>query len=198
MLKGIHLTLVIGGQPVPRQVAEALTSVQVTHTAGQRSGFQLGFAMSREGLIAKSLLPSGFFDPVTTRVQIVVTMNGTPNVIMDGLIARHEVAPSGEPGQSALTVTGEDLSLAMDLLDLTGLPYPAMPAEARVLFAVGKYAFLGLVPLIIPSVFIDVPVPTDKIPTHAGTDLAYVKSLAAQVGYVFYVEPGPSLGMSTA
>ena len=57
------------------------------------------------------MLPAGYFDPIVTRVIIVVTVNGVPHVLMDGLVTRQELSPSNEPGQSTLTITGEDLSL---------------------------------------------------------------------------------------
>ena len=61
-----------------------------------------------------------------------------------------------------------------------------------------KYAFLGLIPLIIPSVLIDVPIPTTRIPAQKGTDLAYINELATKVGYVFYLDPGPAPGANVA
>jgi hypothetical protein len=175
--------------PVPREVIECLTSVTVTKKAGERSGFQLVFNVSKMGAIQRELLPNGFFEPIVTRVQIVVSIGGTATVLMDGIIARHELSVSDDPGKSTLTITGEDVSLAMDLIDATGIPYPCMPPEARVLAILASFMQYGLQPEVIPSVMIDVPVPTDKIPTQSGTFLAYIKALAAQVGYVFYVEP---------
>jgi len=57
---------------------------------------------------------------------------------------------------------------------------------------------LGIVPLVIPSIFIDVVIPTSRIPTQQGTDLSYIQELASQVGYVFYIEPGPVPGANIA
>jgi hypothetical protein len=37
-----------------------------------------------------------------------------------------------------------------------------------------------------------------SIPRHQGKDLAYVRQLADEVGYVFYMDPGPSPGTSVA
>ena len=54
-----------------------------------------------------------------------------------------------------------------------------------------KYALFGVVPLIVPSIMIDVPLPIDQIPVQQGTDLEYIRYLAEQVGYVFYLDPGP-------
>jgi hypothetical protein len=83
-LAPIHLTLLMGPQipvPVPQPVTDALLSAQVTVTAGQRSGFQLGFDLSTTGLINTTLLPTGFLDP-RTRVILVATVRGTPTVLM--------------------------------------------------------------------------------------------------------------------
>jgi hypothetical protein len=200
MLKGIHLTLLIGpmvAAPVPRELTEALVSAQVTTSAGARSGFQLQFVFGKTSTIGSALLPAGFFDP-GIRVILMVTVNSIPSVLMDGIITRQEVTPSGEPGQSKLTITGEDISVLMDLIDFTGIPYPAMPHEARVALCVGKYAFFGLIPIIIPRVLFDVPIPTNEIPSHQGTDLAYINHLADLAGYIFYIEPGPVPGMNFA
>src|SRR5215510_11844812 len=115
MLKGIHLTLMIGPAvpiPAPQSVMDALSSVQVT-SSKDRSGFQLTFMVGKDSPLLKTMLPAGYFDPIITRVVIIVTLGGLPNVLMDGMITRQEVAPSNDPGQSTLTVTGEDLSVVM-------------------------------------------------------------------------------------
>jgi hypothetical protein len=198
VLKGVYLTLLMGpvvAVPVPQEVVDSITGIQVTTAAGQRSGFQLTFSIAKNSMLLKTLLPAGFFDPMI-RVIVIVTLNGTPNVIMDGLITRQQMAPSNEAGRSTLTVTGEDVSQAMDLIDFSGFPYPAMPPEARVALCVAKYAMFGIVPLVIPSILIDVPIPTETIPRHQGTDLGYINQLANAVGYVFYIEPGPAPGMN--
>ncbi|BDA71101.1 hypothetical protein CAL7716_052670 [Calothrix sp. PCC 7716] len=199
MLKGFYLTLLIGPTipaPAPQSVIDALNSVQVTTSAGQASGFQLSFALSKKSLINRVMLPAGYFDP-KMRVIVVMTINGVPNVLLDGVITRQEIAPSSEPGTSTLTVTGEDLSLVMDL-ENRGACYPAMPAEARVALIVAKYAVYGMIPLVIPTMFPDVDIPTQRIPVQTSTDLNYIKQLADQNGYVFYIEPGPVPGMNTA
>ncbi len=135
------------------------------------------------------------------RVIVVVTVNGMPQVLIDGVVTRTEVLPGADQRHTTLQVTGDDLSTVMTKLEFSGLPgtpYPAMPAEAIVALLLAKYAFLGIVPLVIPSIAIDVPIPTNRIPTQQGSDLEYIRLLAERVGYVFYLEPGPLPGMSTA
>ena len=201
MNKGIHLTLMIGPAvpvPVPQSVLDALTSLIVTTTAGQASGFQLTFTLSNRSPLQTLFLLSGGAQIPLVRVIIVVTINGTPEVLMDGVMTNHEMAPGSEVGQSTLTISGEDLTAVMNYIDFSGVPYPAMPPEARVLLIVAKYAMFGIIPMVIPSVLIDIPIPTDRIPVQQGKDLEYIKRLADDVGYVFYLEPGPSPGTSVA
>jgi hypothetical protein len=200
MLRGIQLTLLIGPLvplPAPRPVVEALESIEVTSSATQASGFQLRFALSNRSPLHTVFLLAGGQTPLL-RVMLIVTLNGTPEVLMDGVMTHNEVGPGGKPGESTLTVTGDDLTRVMDLQDFGGLPYPAMTAEMRVALIVAKYAAFGLMPLVVPTLFTDTPIPTDRIPTHQGTDLAYVRELARLVGYHFYVEPGPAPGTNLA
>jgi len=199
MLKGVYLTLMMGpavAVPVPKAVADALTGVQVTNASGSRSGFQLTFTLAKNSPLVTTLVPAGFFDPLI-RVIIVVTVSGRPDVIMDGVITQQQVTPGNQAGSSTLTVTGEDVSRMMDLIDFTGVPYP-MPAEARVALMVAKYAVFGIIPAVVPSVLLDVPIPVERIPKQQGTDFAYINQLADDVGYVFYVEPGPAPGVNVA
>ena len=196
MNRGLYLSLMIGpAVPVPalEPVIEALTAIQVTVSSGQRSGFQLTFAIGKNSLLNQTLLLAGYFDPAI-RVIIVVTINGMPAVLMDGVITRQDLAPSNNAGQSTLTITGEDLTRMMDLTDSSGIPFPAMPREGRVALILAKYAIFGIIPKIIPSVLIDVPIPTKETPGQQGTDLNYINKLADDVGYVFYIDPGPLPG----
>jgi len=200
MLKGVYLTLLIGpGVPVPapKSVVEALNSVTV-NSGGERGGFQLVFGVNKKSTLRNTLLPAGFFDPGITRVILVCTLGGVPTVLCDGMITRQEVAPSNEPGQSTLTLTGEDLGVLMDIVEMPFMRYPGMPITARVYTILARYAAFGIVPLVIPPLFEDVPIVTEKIPAQTGTDLAYLKTLAQQVGYVFYIEPGPAPGANVA
>lgn len=202
MLKGIYLTLMIGPVqpvPVPQVVLDALTSITVTTSAVGKSGFQLSFTLSnRSPLQTLFLLSRGGSPLPLLRVIIIVTLNGVPNVIMDGMVTNNQIAPGSDAGHSTLTVTGEDLTVVMDKIDFSGFPFPAMPAEGRVALLVAKYAFLGLIPLIVPSILIDIPIPTNLIPSQQGTDLAYINELAERVGYIFYIEPGSVPGTNTA
>jgi hypothetical protein len=189
VLKGFYLTIYVGGSPAPQELIDALLSVQVTQTAGNRNGFQLQFSLAKLGRIQTDFLPNGTIDPLT-RIQIVVTVAGTPTVIMDGLVSRQDLAASNDPGAGTLTITGEDISLALDLIDLSGLPYPCIPFEGQVAINLAPLAAFGTIPEIIPSVFVDIPNPLDRWTIHAGTSFGHIKYLAGLCGYVFYIRHG--------
>jgi len=194
MLDGIHLTLLIGPLPVPvpapLPLVEALQSVQV-NSGRDRTGFQLTFTLSKTSLIQLALLPAGLLDPMVTRVVIIVTFRGIPQVICDGVVTRHEMTPSSEAGQSTLTLTGEDLSVLMDVVEFK-LPYPAMPDAAKIAVILGKYAMFGITPIVIPPPVDTAKVPTEGFESQTGTDLSYIRGLAWDCGYTFYLDPGPA------
>lgn len=200
MIKGVQLSVLIGpGVPVPAPegVVDDLVSVEVS-SERERSGFQLVFSTGKKSTLVTTLLPAGYLDPIVTRVIIMMVVGGVPSVIMDGVVTRQDMQPSNEPGKSMLTVTGEDLSLLMDLVEMPFMRYPAMPEVAQLYAVLAKYAVLGIAPIVLPPIVMDIPNPIESIPTQTGTDLEYIRQHAQRCGYVFYVEPGPAPGTSIA
>ena len=201
MASPLYLTLLAGpveAVPVPKPVIDALTSVEVTESATGRSGFQLTFSLANSSILQTLFLLAADAPIPVLRVILVATFGGLPEVIMDGIIQHHEVVPDAMTGSAKLVVSGEDLSSLMDLIDFTGLPYPGMSSDIRVLTILAKYAAFGVVPEVIPVLVPDVPVPLEQTPAQKQTDLAYVQQLAREVGYVFYIAPGPLPGMNQA
>ncbi|RNG19605.1 hypothetical protein [Streptomyces botrytidirepellens] len=195
----IHLEMRMGpklARPVPPEVTEAVLSVQITMTAGERSGFQIAFDLTKRGMIIQRLLPEGFFDP-RTRVIVSAAVKGTPTVLLDGLIVRQEVGASNQPGQTTLTVTGEDLTLLMDLEERTDR-YPNLVPSQRVERILAKYADYGIDTEIIREQIQQPPNARQRVDYQTGTDLQYVNELAKANGYTFYLTPGPVPGRSTA
>ncbi|KQC39047.1 hypothetical protein [Frankia sp. ACN1ag] len=201
MRDGIQLSLMIGPivpLPAPKAVMDALTSVEVTTDDDNPTGFQLTFGLPNRSPLHTLFLLTGGAPALFMRVIVVVTVGGVPTVLVDGVITNHQVAPGSDASHSSLVIMGEDLTVLMNQQDFSGFPFPAAPAEGRVALLLAKYSVLGLVPLIVPSVLVDVPIPTGGIPHQQGTDLAYIRDLADKVGYVFYLEPGPKPGVNIA
>jgi len=108
------------------------------------------------------------------------------------------VQPDAMSGSSKLVVTGKDLTALMDLIDFSGLPYPGMTSDLRALVILAKYAMFGVVPEVIPVPAPDIPIPLLTIHSQKKTDYLYLNHLAQEVGYVFYLVPGPFPGQSQA
>lgn len=182
-------------QPAPLQITQALRSVEITQTGSAPSGFQLSF-------FAERLPPKGDYPLVKQpllkpnhRVILMATVDGSRKVLMDGYITSQELTPGTSPGGGTLTVTGEDVSVKMDLYEIP-LEYPPIPEYFIANLVLIRYAIYGVLPLVIPtptSLF-----PFGYLPQQNQTDRKYVMQLAAQYGYVFYVIPGPLPGLNFA
>jgi hypothetical protein len=198
---GIHLTLLIGPSvpvPAPLVLMEALDSVEVS-AGNERSGFQIHFQLGRSGpagLVDYALLSSPLLQ-TWNRVILIVTLNATPRVLMDGFVTQREFSPSDEPGQSRITLTGEDVGVKMDLAEGAKL-HPGLDDSLIVLKLIAGYARYGLVPQVVPPLLVDPPLPIDRVPTQTRSDLRHLQHLAQRHGHVFYIVPGPLPMANTA
>jgi hypothetical protein len=198
----LRLTLLVGptvAVPAPPILIDALDKVEVTQTDEGRSGFQITFTAGRGGMIGLMdfpLVSLPLLKPFN-RVVLILTFNGVPSVLMDGIITDQQLVPSNVPGESTFTITGEDVSVMMDLEEKS-VEHPAQDETLIALKLIATYAQYGLVPVVIPPVALDVPLPIERTPVQQGTDLAYLTLLAHRNGYVFYISPGPAPLTNTA
>lgn len=201
MLSSVQMTLMMGPiipVTVPRVVLDSLASVEVKVEDVGQSGFQLIFSIDKQSPLQILFLLTGGMPLLFMRCIVIATVNGVANVLIDGVITNNQISPGDKGSNSTLTITGKDLTALMDQSNWSGFPFPACPREARVALLCAKYAFFGVIPIIIPSVLIDISLPIESIAGQQGTDLQYIQSMAAEVGYVFYIAPGPTAGVSTA
>ncbi len=201
-LLGVHLTLMIGETiPVTASpfLVEALRSVEVTHSDQGPSGFQLTFQVGRIGaldLMDYRVVTNPRLKPFN-RVIVIVRYAIAPQVLMDGIITQIQLSPSDEPGASTLTVTGEDVSVMMDLKE-QHREFPAVPDYGAVTEIIKDkdYADYGLVFPLPPAnqQALNPYNPSEEIPQKPAnmTDRAYLQELAQQYGFLFYVTPGPA------
>lgn len=200
MTSGAHLTLRMGpmiATLAPAAVIDSLVEAQVSESTRGRGGFQLRFTYAEESEMGREVVRGVLFEP-PGRVIISITMGGREHVLADGVITRQDFAPANQAGQSTLSITGTDVSQMMDLVDLSVIPMPPMPAFGRVAFLLAKYAMYGVVPVATPSIILAAPNPLEYLPMQRETDYAYINRLAREAGYVFYVTAGPEPGMNIA
>lgn len=201
-LKNALLTLLIGRsspKPAPQSLMERLQNVEVTHDDSGKSGFQLTFEAGRSG--PDSLMDTAcYLTPQLrpfSRVVITITFNAIPRVLMDGIITNIQYSPDSSGGSSTFTVTGEDVSIMMDLEEKdvghSGLSEYAIAGKI-----IRSYSYYGLIPQVIQPDSSETPEPMKRIPFQHATDLAYLNKIAKRFGYLFYIIPGPDPLTNTA
>lgn len=194
-LSGINLSLLIGpAVPIPAtpDIMQAFESLKITHDDKELSGFEVTFQAGRSGpqdLLDYALMRNPLLK-ISNRVVIVVTFNAIPRVLMDGIITNRQLTPGGNPGETKITITGKDISCKMDIEEVSA-EHPAQPEPIIAAKIILTYVQYGMTPMVIPPLFLDIPIPIERIPVQTGTDFEFLTTLAKRFGYVFYVTPGP-------
>lgn len=191
---GIRLILHLGQTvpvPPPRELLTSLLRAEIITDASGVDGFQLMFAVGAQG--APDPLAGGALD-ILARARIGVITGAIPEMLFDGVITHHAFSPGLGYGSDVLTVTGRDLSVFLDLEERNA-SYENQSDSVIVTQILGRYSQLGLIPRVEntsapPSV-------VQRIPRQAETDLQFIKRLAQENGFVFYIEP-ETFGVSSA
>jgi len=191
---GVQVTLLAGKSlpvPVSSDVVRALRRAEITQHKDGGTYFQLRFEATRTAGIASmelDLISDGSLD-LGSRIVLAVTLSATLLVLADGFVSHHEVGPSGGPNAVALTVTGEDVSVQMDLNGGTPEQFPGQSVKGVVDTILMRYASLGVSP--------DTTAPpgdaqqsaTGLVYTRTVSDRAYLRALADRYAYVFQLRP---------
>lgn len=200
MTKTIDLKLRIGQlipSPAPLEIMQALQSVSVSQTDQGAWTFQVSFNADRSGnfsndypIVSNSLLSTN------NRIVISVIVGSSETVLIDGIITNTELHHSSQSGSATYTVTGQDLSVRMDIYEFS-MTYPSMPIEAIVELILIKYIEYGITAMVIPTMTTIMWEPLEKTRIQNSTDLAMLNNLASLSGYVFRIiptSPGESIG----
>jgi hypothetical protein len=198
---GVQLRLLVGKdrpEPAPAEIMEAFQSAEVTPSDRGPTGFQLTFSVGRSGtadLPDYSLLSSTKLEPFS-RVILTVRFGIREEVLVDGYVTDQQLNPGNEPGTSTLTLTGEDVSVKMDLQENTN-SYPDRRSYAEIVKEViRRYGNLFPEPLWEIREAQEAPRNQKEGTEHQSTnytDREYVQALAQRNGHVFYVTPGPEV-----
>jgi len=190
--QGVQIALEIGmttPSRVPVEVSSAMESVTVNMKDNGSSTFSVQFRAERTSpLTDYQILKTGLLEPYN-RVIITVTIRGQQTVLMDGIITNQELTPSQQPNQASVTITGDDITNMMDRVEIA-IQWPAMGDPIIALALIGKYALWGMRPDIHtpPSTWVSLLV--ENTPQQSGTDLNYLRQLAANHGFYVACWPG--------
>lgn len=201
-LMGIRATLLLGQGPVLTpagpEVMAALEEIEIRVSSTGPSGFKMTLLAGRDGLTGQ-LGPPHVEDPRLQRgARLAVTMwNGVvPTPVFDGIVTKTQYLPGSGASDGRYLLLGRDLTWLMDQEDKR-VQHPAQDETVIVNKIVAGYAQYGIVPMVMPPVVIDPPIPVDRTPHQSGTDLAYLTALADRHGYRVCLDPGPAPGTST-
>jgi hypothetical protein len=203
----VILSLLIGKsrpRAVPAFLMEVIDSIEVTHGDDGRSAFQIVLKVGRsflpstgnETLKDDPVLAEDLLEPFN-RVIITITINSTTRILFDGFITYHEFSPSLEPGESVFIVTGEDVSVMMDLEEKS-VEHPALNDQNIVTNIISQYAKYGLVANVKATSFSEQPLVNERTAVQLCTDFEYVRELADRHGFTFYITPGLVTGQNEA
>ena len=198
---GLLLTVLAGATipvPLPFDLTARLRSVRLQESDEERSAFTLTFDAGRAGPLAALDTPVMQGSPISTfaRVVVILTFGVLPRVLLDGIVTEVQLSPGDRPGAATLTVTGEDVSYLLDRVEVD-VEHLALDDYPQVFAILAPYAVRGIVPLVIPPLDMDPPLPIERVPSQHDTDLAHLTELARRHGHVCYVIPGPVPGTST-
>ena len=185
MLDGIHLTLLIGPLPVPvpapLPLMEALQSVQV-NSGRNGSGFQLKFTVEQDLADPdRRCCPSGALDPMSTRVVVIVTLSGIPQVIMDGVVTQHQLSPSNDAGTVHAHADRRGPERADERRAKCELPGRRCRIHAQSTSILGRIRHVRHRPVVVPSPVDHRTSPTEGFDMQTETDLDYIKDLAPKL-----------------
>ena len=196
----VSIALLIGEAPVtvPQAVIDAVQRIEVAQSDHGQSGFQISLQAPKG---SASTSGYGFVGDdmfrVFNRVIIEATILGQSNILIDGVITHQQLKPSPRPEASLFTITGEDLSVLMDL-DEKIIQYPNQDEASIVKTVLGRYSQYGITPDVKDQPVQYTPDKNEYVSVQRGTDLQYVRSLAARFGYIFYIKPGRQPQSNTA
>jgi hypothetical protein len=192
-LKEINLKISIGKvtpQTAPAYIVEALESVEVTRTGESPSTFRVNFRANRgRGLEQDYKLLSSPLLQAFNRVVLSVSFEGKSYPLMDGFITSQALQYTGKPGEAALVVSGEDVSLAMDIEEVSR-EFPRKGDAVLAGMVLDKYKSLGIKAEISQPPSKNSPISQERYAQQNTTDRRYLRQLAAYHGFIFYVKPG--------
>ena len=199
-LLGVRLLLWIGKtipRPASYEVMQAFTGAEVITDVDQPGdGFQLSFTIGKTKRGEYGLLKSGALDH-GSRVVIGVLMGATLEPLINGVVFHQQVSPGDRPGTSTLTVSGRDVSVMLDL-EKKDDAFTNHRDSDIVKSILANYVRFGIRP---PYDDVtrtaDTPPEIERIPRQRETDLACIRRLAKDNGFVFFIEP-VTMGLNRA
>jgi phage protein D len=186
---GLATMLQISLAPAPEEVVEAVEEIVVETALEAASVFRIRLGIAQNDAGDWRFLQDDLFRPLEP-VQIRLTIAEVPEALVNGYVSRQEVDYADEAGSSTLEISGQDATILMNLEEKVKL-WANMPDSAIAAAIFGEHR---LVPMVQQTA---APTLSDPEGTtiQRGSDLRFVRGLAARNGFDFYVQPEPLTGL---
>ena len=149
----------------------ALSRVEVTNDAPDGDGFQITFTLSKDTADRLQLCSERRLNP-STRVDHRRPPRRRPEVLIDGVITHHQLAPNNEPGTSHAHGHRQRLQLMLDLEEKNE-KYENQPDFVIVTQLIAQLRAVRAGPA--GHADDDVPIELDRIPRQHETDLRFIQ-----------------------
>lgn len=183
------LNLLVDGLPAPASLLAAVQEIQVEASTQMASVFRMRIGIGPTGDGDWTILSDDTLAPlsrVTVRAQ---TGSSAPVTILNGYVSEQHVTYGEGPRRSTLEVTGMDATLLMNLEEKVAA-WPNLPDSQIAAAIFGSYRIIPKVettPIVLAE--------PEGTTTQRGTDIRFLRRLAARNGFDCFVQPDPLLGV---
>jgi hypothetical protein len=186
---GVGYTLLIGKVPAPQPLVDAVELIEVDASLELASALRVRFGITQTEIGDWSVLETDLFRPLLPLDLRIQTGILPPLAVINAFVSGAHVVYADEPGQSALEVTAMDATAVMNLQEKV-MPWPCMPDSAIAAAIFGQYALVPKVQPTPPTL-----VEPEGTITQRGSDIRFLRRLAARNGFDCYVQPEPLTGL---
>jgi phage protein D len=183
-MAGLTYTLLIDDRPASSDVIEAVQELEVDDSMDRASAFRIRLAIGSDADGDWSLLADDLFRPLTP-VSVKLGIGTSSESLIKAYVTAVDALFEESPGGSYLEVTGVDASVRMNLEEkVRGWPNLSDGDIAERIFA--EYGLDPEVTTTSPN-----RSESETTTTQRGTDIRFLRRLAARNGYACYVETDP-------
>jgi phage protein D len=192
-MKEITYTLHVDGEPAERRLLERLQRIEVEEHVDMADMLRLEFATSvRDDESGWSLVDDEIFEPFTALRFGLQAGSRSPDLVLNAYVIDVDVSFSNAPGQSTLEVVAMDHTALMDREEKRRR-WKDMRHSAIARDIFDEYNLAGRAGTTVKKTEpggqeLEAPV------MQRGTDARFLRQLADQNGYLFYVETHPDSG----
>jgi phage protein D len=188
-LPGVSFTLLIAMAPALPTIVDAVQEIEIESSLDVASMVRVRLGIAQTTIGDWTTLQYDLFRPLVPLGVRIQVGTGVPEAIINAFVSAQQVNYADRAGESTLDVYGMDKTLLMNMQDKVML-WPSMPDSAIAATVFGQYA---IAPQIQPTT--PVLIEPEGTTTQRGSDIRFLRRLAARNGFDCFVQPEPLTGI---